>query len=172
MPRIQKPTTGKSRHDPLHVDIATDDTYAKYGNVSKPGKRKKSRHSKHDDEEVCPPTHLIGHLSPPYQAILDPKSSKRIFELARDQQDELDHPDPDEDVIEDSFTRPRDHDLEDADEDDEEEDYHGFSGDEERELVRTPSLPDFDQNLTLWHFSGNRRGRYPSARCAPFVQRG
>ncbi len=82
---------------------------------------------------------LIAHLSPPYQAILDPKSSKRIFELARDQQDELDHPDPDEDVIEDNFTRPRNHDLEEADEDDDEqEEYQGFSGDEERELVRTP----------------------------------
>ena len=81
-------------------------------------------------------------LSPtyhPYQAILDPKSSKRIFELARDQQDELDHSDPDEDVIEDTFTRPRGHDLEEADEDDDEQEYHGFSGDEERELVN-PTL--------------------------------
>ncbi|KAH8986300.1 Bystin-domain-containing protein [Lactarius akahatsu] len=123
MPRIQKPSPGKSRHDPLHVDIAADDVYAKYGNVSKPGKRKKSRHSKHDDEDGA-------------EAILDPKSSKRIFELARDQQDELDHPDPDEDVIEDNFTRPHNHDLEEADEDedDEQEEYQGFSGDEEREL--------------------------------------
>ncbi|KAI9449628.1 Bystin-domain-containing protein [Lactarius psammicola] len=123
MPRIQKPSTGKSRHDPLHVDIAADDIYAKYGNVSKPGKRKKSRLSKNDDEDGG-------------EVILDPKSSKRIFELARDQQDELDHPDPDEDVIEDNFTRPRNHDLEEADEDDdgEQEEYQGFSGDEEREL--------------------------------------
>lgn len=43
MPRTQKPT-GKSRHDPLHVDIAADDSLAKHGNVSKPGRRKKSRH--------------------------------------------------------------------------------------------------------------------------------
>ncbi|KAI9448553.1 Bystin-domain-containing protein [Lactarius indigo] len=123
MPRIQKPSAGKSRHDPLHVDIAADDICAKYGNVSKPGKRKKSRHSTHDDEDGG-------------EAILDPKSSKRIFELARDQQDEFDHPDPDEDVIEDSFTRPRNHDLEEADEDDddEQEQHQGFSGDEEREL--------------------------------------
>jgi hypothetical protein len=70
MPRIQKPSPGKSRHDPLHVDIAADDTLAKYGNVSKPGRRKKSRHDKHDDEdggEVCakiPPTGVIADLSP------------------------------------------------------------------------------------------------------------
>lgn len=170
MPRIQNQSTGKSRHDPLHVDLAADDTYAKYGNVSKPGRRKKSRHGQHDDEQVCRPTHLIGYLSPPHQAILDPKSSKRIFELARDQQDELDLPDPDDDVIEDSFTRPRNHDLEDADEDDDEQDYHDFSGDEERELVRTPSLPDFGQNLIPWYLSGDRRRRYPSTRCAPLVQ--
>lgn len=121
MPRIHNPSSGKSRHDPLHVDIAADDTLAKYGNVSKPGRRKKSRHDKHDDEDGG-------------EAILDPKSSQRIFELARDQQDELDHPDPDEDIIEDSFTRPRGHDLEEADEDDDEQEYQGFSGDEEREL--------------------------------------
>ena len=56
MPRIHNPSTGKSRHDPLHVDIAADDSLAKYGNVSKPGRRKKLRHDKHNDEdagEVC-----------------------------------------------------------------------------------------------------------------------
>ena len=49
MPRTQKPTT-KSRHDPLHVDIAADDLYSKYGNLSKPGRRKKSRHG--DEEQA------------------------------------------------------------------------------------------------------------------------
>ena len=80
------------------------------------------------------------HRSPlsQFQAILDPKTSERIFELARDQQDELDRPDADEDVIEDDFTRPRTHDLEEDDEEDEEEEFQGFSGDEERELVRHP----------------------------------
>jgi hypothetical protein len=71
-----------------------------------------------------------------FQAILDPKTSQRIFELARDQQDELDHPDSEEDVIEDDFTRPRTRDLEEVDEEDEEDEFQGFSGDEERELVR------------------------------------
>ena len=76
------------------------------------------------------------------QTILDPKTSRRIFELARDQQDELDPPDADEDeeVIEDDFTRPRTRDLEQLDDDDddegEDEQFQGFSGDEEREFVR------------------------------------
>ena len=86
----------------------------------------------------------------PYQAILDPKSSQRIFELARDQQYELDHPDPDEDIIEDSFTRPRGRDLEEADEDDDEKEYQGFSGDEERELVRTPQFRASTKKLTYF----------------------
>ena len=73
MPRIHKTSTGKSRHDPLHVDIAADDTYAKYGDVSKPGRRKKSRRGEHDDEdggEVYPySSHgsyrlLITHIRP------------------------------------------------------------------------------------------------------------
>ena len=76
------------------------------------------------------------------QTILDPKTSRRIFELARDQQDELDPPDAEEDeeVIEDDFTRPRTRDLEQLDDDDddegEDEQFQGFSGDEEREFVR------------------------------------
>jgi hypothetical protein len=72
---------------------------------------------------------------------LDPKTSRRIFDLARDQQDELGRPDAEEDevVIEDDFTRPRNRDLELVDEEDEEEEeeqFLGFTGDEERELVR------------------------------------
>ena len=76
------------------------------------------------------------------QTILDPKTSRRIFELARDQQDELDPPDAeeDEDVIEDDFTRPRTRDLEQLDDDDDDEggdeQFQGFSGDEEHEFVR------------------------------------
>jgi essential nuclear protein 1 len=80
-------------------------------------------------------TRIASHL----QTVLDPKTSRRIFELARDQQDELDLPDADadDDVIEDDFTRPRTYELlERIDEDeDEEEEFQGFS-DDERELVR------------------------------------
>ncbi|KAI0069189.1 cell adhesion protein byn-1 [Artomyces pyxidatus] len=111
MPRAQKPT-GKSRHDPLHVEIGEDEVLAKYGDVSKPGKRKKARHSQAGPEEDG-------------ETILDPRTSKRIFELARVQQDELDGPDEDE-VIEDEFTRPRTRDLEEADDDEPDEEFQGF----------------------------------------------
>ncbi|KAI0299724.1 Bystin-domain-containing protein [Multifurca ochricompacta] len=122
MPRIPKPT-GKSRHDPLHIDIAADDIYAKYGNISKPGRRQKSRHSKEDDDQDGGGD------------ILDVKTSKRIFELARDQQDEFDLPDNrDEDVIEDEFTRPRTREEVDDDDEDDEEEFRGFPSDDEREL--------------------------------------
>jgi essential nuclear protein 1 len=105
-----------------------DDQYAKYGNVSKPGRRKKTRHANEHDEDGSAET------------ILDPKTSGRIFQLARDQQDELDPPEAeeDEDVIEDDFTRPRTRDLEQLDDDDDDEgeegQFQGFSGDEEREF--------------------------------------
>lgn len=78
---------------------------------------------------------------------MDPITSRRIFDLARDQQDELDQPDTDEDqdVIENDFTRPRTRDLEQVDEDDEEEDFQGFPDDEERELVRYLLCPNVFQ---------------------------
>lgn len=50
MPRSAKPT-GKTRHDPLHVQLKEDELFEKYGNVSHPGKRKKS---KKDDDEALP----------------------------------------------------------------------------------------------------------------------
>lgn len=49
MPRAQKPPS-KAKHDPLHVQLQEDNVYAKYGNVSQPGKRKKSRRDKSDRE--------------------------------------------------------------------------------------------------------------------------
>jgi hypothetical protein len=89
------------------------------------------------------PIDCIAYSHPISQTILDPKTSRRIFELARDQQDELDPPEDEEDeeVIEDDFTRPRTRDLEqlvDDDDDDEGEDerFQGLSGEEEREFVR------------------------------------
>ena len=97
---------------------------------------------------------LSAYSYPYFQTILDSKASRRIFELARDQQDELDGQDPDEedeDVIEDDFTRPRTHDLELVEDDDEDEDeqFEGFSGDEERELVRAFTWLNSFFQLTL-----------------------
>ncbi|KAL0949800.1 hypothetical protein HGRIS_009837 [Hohenbuehelia grisea] len=81
MPRAAKPSQ-KSRHDPLHVQLDDDEILAKYGRVSQPGKRTKSRPARDDDDENN-------------EIILDPKTSQRIFQLARDQQDELEMPDDD-----------------------------------------------------------------------------
>ncbi|EIW82461.1 Bystin-domain-containing protein [Coniophora puteana RWD-64-598 SS2] len=83
MPRAQK--AQKPKHDPLLAQIYDDETYAKYGRVSRPGKRKKSRTTVDDGDE-------------PSEAVLDSKSSQRVFELARDQQAELDMPEDEEDL--------------------------------------------------------------------------
>ncbi|EIN10812.1 cell adhesion protein byn-1 [Punctularia strigosozonata HHB-11173 SS5] len=72
MPRALK-ATGKTRHDPLLVQLREDEVHAKYGKVSQPGRRQKQRTDDEDHEE----------------AVLDPKTSRRILELAKDQQDEL-----------------------------------------------------------------------------------
>lgn len=50
MPRASRPG-GKSRHDPLLVQLDEDEVAAKYGRISEPGKRKKSRKSKDNDDE-------------------------------------------------------------------------------------------------------------------------
>ena len=50
MPRAPK-ATGKTRHDPLHVQLGEDEVYAKYGKVSRPGKRRKSHAPEEDDDE-------------------------------------------------------------------------------------------------------------------------
>ncbi|EIM88145.1 Bystin-domain-containing protein [Stereum hirsutum FP-91666 SS1] len=112
MPRATKPS-GKSRHDPLHVQLRQDEVTAKYGKVSNPTKRSKASKRSHGDEEND-------------EVILDPKTSKRIFELARDQQEELQEQPDDDDTFEDEFTRPRMNDLEDEDEDEVTEEYEGF----------------------------------------------
>ncbi|KAI5894371.1 Bystin-domain-containing protein [Schizophyllum commune H4-8] len=87
MPRAPR-STGKTRHDPLLVQLDEDETEAKYGRISAPGRRKKSRKSRDGDE-------------PDTDAILDPKTSRRIFELAKDQQDELEGSDDDADDMQD-----------------------------------------------------------------------
>lgn len=49
MPRTQKPT--KQRHDPLLTQLDDDELHAKYGHVSQPGKRRKSRGRAEDDTD-------------------------------------------------------------------------------------------------------------------------
>ncbi|TFK43300.1 Bystin-domain-containing protein [Crucibulum laeve] len=106
MPRSQK--AGKARHDPLLVQLDGDEVEAKYGRISQPGKRKKSRKSALDDDENG-------------EVILDPKTSKRIFELARDQQDELEEADDQVDGLDDrmeGLSKPRSVTSDDNDEED------------------------------------------------------
>ncbi|KAF8743811.1 hypothetical protein AX14_000221 [Amanita brunnescens Koide BX004] len=93
MPRVARGAQ-KSRHDPLLVQLGNDEIEAKYGRVSQPGKRQKS--SRNDDEGDS-------------EVILDPKTSKRIFELAKVQQDEMEVPDDDEDIPQSpgELSRPR-----------------------------------------------------------------
>ncbi|KAH7343520.1 Bystin-domain-containing protein [Rhizoctonia solani] len=73
MPRATTPK-GKSRHDPLHVQIGEDETYAKFGRVSTSKKGKKRRSENEEELETA----------------LDTRMSRKIFDLAKDQQEELD----------------------------------------------------------------------------------
>lgn len=50
MPRAQK-SSGKSRHDPLIVQLDEDEVQAKYGRLSQPGKRKKFKTGAMGDDE-------------------------------------------------------------------------------------------------------------------------
>jgi hypothetical protein len=50
MPRTRK-ASGKARHDPLLVQLDEDELETKYGRVSQPGKRQKSKHSNLDNQE-------------------------------------------------------------------------------------------------------------------------
>ncbi|KAH9843704.1 cell adhesion protein byn-1 [Rhodofomes roseus] len=126
MPRATKPT-GKSRHDPLHVQIGEDEVYAKYGRVSHPGKRSKAKGRTDEDGEDSG------------EVILDPKTSKKIFELARDQQEEVGAWEDDEEEGEEperaSFTVPRTQNFNDDEEDDDLERYDQDDYEEEVEEI-------------------------------------
>ena len=50
MPRAQKPAS-RLKHDPLHIQLHEDSVHAKYGNVSQPGKRSKSRRDRSESED-------------------------------------------------------------------------------------------------------------------------
>ena len=95
MPKsVPKTADQKKRHQPLHVEIDQDNDTAKYGRVSQPGKRRRSR--KNGDEEredevrswqpTPAPWSIYSTVS---QEVFDSKTSKKIIQLARDQQEEL-----------------------------------------------------------------------------------
>ncbi|EKM80255.1 hypothetical protein AGABI1DRAFT_99864 [Agaricus bisporus var. burnettii JB137-S8] len=135
MPRAQSQPQ-KPRHAPLHVQLNEDQAQAKYGRLSQPGKRKKSRKS--DDDHDVP------------DVTLDQQTSRKIFELAKDQQDEFEVPDVDEEVPDDqintlSFTQLRsqseEEDAEDAEDESNLDDYQEFEEELEidEEDIRTLS---------------------------------
>lgn len=118
MPRTTTLKSGtKTRHDPLLVQLREDEEELKFGRVSKPGKRSKTHSSQKSNGDAATSE---GNDT----TILDPKSSRKIFELARDQQVELevlDEEAADEDEDEDEAKlRPR---LQDEAGEDEEEEY-------------------------------------------------
>jgi essential nuclear protein 1 len=82
MPRVQKSV--KQRHDPLLAQLDVDEAQAKYGRISQPGKRMKRQKSSGDEEST--------------EVVLDSKMSRRIFELARDQQEEIDMPEDEDET--------------------------------------------------------------------------
>ncbi|PAV21174.1 cell adhesion byn-1 [Pyrrhoderma noxium] len=125
MPRAVK-SSGKARHDPLHIQLKEDEVHEKYGNVSRPGKRRKSNKSEGDDENK--------------EVILDPKTSQRIFELAKAQQEELESPDEDNDAEEESRKQKVFHQTRSTSETDDEDDLGGRSGDELLEEEEYPEL--------------------------------
>ncbi|THH33809.1 hypothetical protein EUX98_g468 [Antrodiella citrinella] len=129
MPRTHKPT-GKTRHDPLHVQLDEDELHAKYGRVSKPDKRRKSKSG--SDE-----------LEGGGNTILDPKTSRKIFELARDQQEELEDSEGDDDTLEEqtAFTRPR---VSQAINDDDDDDLGDYQEDDDEEEIEEIELDEAD----------------------------
>ncbi|WVF68914.1 hypothetical protein IAT40_003688 [Kwoniella sp. CBS 6097] len=70
MPRAARPT--KPRHDPLHVQLDADESLRKFGRPSKPSKKRNSQ----EEEEDQPRAE-------------DARMSKKILDLAREQQEEV-----------------------------------------------------------------------------------
>lgn len=128
MPRA--PRSKQVRHDPLHVEIAADESPRKFG-------RAKNRKSKVEQEEV----------EDEPRTGEDARMSRKILELAREQQDEVANElgeddddmwkDEDEDEELEPSARPRQAAMSSEDEDDEEgSDIEG--SDEEHELNIDP----------------------------------
>jgi len=69
MGKVKKTSLGKQRHDPLHVQISKDTNVAY--NVK--NRREKKTHKKESEEKQ----------------FIDPKTSKRILSLVREQQEEI-----------------------------------------------------------------------------------
>ncbi|KAK7471119.1 snoRNA-binding rRNA-processing protein [Stygiomarasmius scandens] len=144
MPRAAK-SNGKSRHDPLLTQLNEDEEHAKFGRVSEPGKRKKSRKSLEGDESG--------------EVILDPKTSKRIFELAKIQQEEIDALDGSSDEEDPAPDQPQPQARAMNDEEDDEDDDDEFMDDQEEvEEIFEIDAGDMETlDALLPHSSGERK---------------
>ncbi|OAX40123.1 Bystin-domain-containing protein [Rhizopogon vinicolor AM-OR11-026] len=142
MPRVQKSV--QQRHDPLYAQLDVDETHAKYGRVSKPGKRTKRQAS--GDEEST-------------EVVLDPKMSRKIFELARDQQEEVEMPEDEEEPRledeQDSF-QPRVNAMIDHDEESDHDDMSD-NGDDAEDMFQLDSGDIQTLDALLPSNSGERR---------------
>ncbi|KAJ3859659.1 MAG: Bystin-domain-containing protein [Lentinula lateritia] len=142
MPRTTKFPV-KSRHNPLLAQLDDDEREARYGRISEPGRRQKlSKKFPEDDENV--------------EVALDSKTSRRIFELAKTQQDELDA--LDEEIVEDA-PQERMAKIVNAVDDDEDED-DGSDSDMREEMEEIFEIdPDDMETLDalLPHDIGERR---------------
>ncbi|KAN0065226.1 snoRNA-binding rRNA-processing protein [Thecaphora frezii] len=109
MPRA--PSTAKKgsrgapsqRHNPLHQELKEDELTSRFGLVSAPGRRSKQKSSKGDDDDdsgavsidiYAAPKGMVtggkaGGGAPKEKRFIDPKLSRNILKLAREQQEEL-----------------------------------------------------------------------------------
>ena len=97
------------------------------------------------------------------KVVLDPKTSKRIFELAKIQQHEMEVPDDDEDISQSpgDLSRPR---LYPEDEEEDEDSSIGEEpGDVEEEFVRLVPLPELISGSGL--YIANRLWGFENIRC-------
>jgi essential nuclear protein 1 len=89
--KASKGTSSSSRQDPLYAQIHADELTSKFGKVSAPGRRAKGEASGEDDIDSMKVTGIkAGGGSKGDSKFVDPKLSRNILRLAREQQEEID----------------------------------------------------------------------------------
>ncbi|PWN52078.1 Bystin-domain-containing protein [Violaceomyces palustris] len=97
--KTPKGSNSSQRHDPLHHQLKSDELVSRFGSVSAPGRRAKKSKREHDhgdgDSDDDPAADLTkkpmitGAKAGGGKTYVDPKLSRNILRLAREQQDEL-----------------------------------------------------------------------------------
>ncbi|KZS97733.1 Bystin-domain-containing protein [Sistotremastrum niveocremeum HHB9708] len=137
MPRALKSKT-KARSAPLPIQLHEDEVHAKYGKVSRPGKRRKSGQDSEESEEET----------------LDPNVSQKILALAKSQQAELEGSEEDEEEVAEAkanLLKPRpvqnEDDSDDSDEWVEDDGDGPIDGEDYMENIHTEDLRTLDALL-------------------------